>query len=104
METSVKSPDLVEGIEKLLDEALQNSSGDCAEIESQSFIVKLWIDDCAEEVSRARWHGHITHVPSGDRSYIEDLDGITAFISPYLKTIGVRRGLWRRVKRMLGRH
>jgi hypothetical protein len=30
------------------------------------------------------WHGHITHVPSGDRRYLKELEDIVAFIKSYI--------------------
>jgi hypothetical protein len=59
------------------------------ESSNQSFIVKIWLEETAEEADRATWRGHVTHVPSGQRRYIKDLDGITAFIAPYLEEMGV---------------
>ena len=69
----------------------------------QSFIIKLWIEKASERAGAAVWRGYITHVPSGERRYLENLDEITAFITPYLKAMGVRFGVWRRVRRMFAR-
>ena len=44
---------------------------------------------------RARWRGHITHIPSGDQHYLKNLGDIEAFISPYLEKMGVKFGLLR---------
>jgi hypothetical protein len=55
-----------------------------------SFIVKIWLEETVEEAGRATWRGHITHVPSGKRCYIQDLDQIRDFIAPYLEGLGVR--------------
>lgn len=68
-----------------------------------SFIIKLWIEKAPERRGRAVWRGQITHVPSGARRYLKDLSEITAFITPYLETLGVRLGMWRRVRRWLRR-
>ena len=32
----------------------------------------------------SNWHGHITHVPSGDRRYLKELEDIVAFIKSYI--------------------
>ena len=32
-----------------------------------SFIVRIWVEETAEESGRSSWRGHITHVPSGER-------------------------------------
>jgi hypothetical protein len=60
-----------------------------SELAPQSFIIKIWLEETAEEASRATWRGHITHVPSGQRQYIQDLDRISSFIGPYLEAMGV---------------
>jgi hypothetical protein len=59
---------------------------------THSFIVKVWLEETVEEAGRAKWRGHITHVPSGEKRYLEDLDEITTFITPYLEEMGVRIG------------
>lgn len=64
---------------------------------THSFLVKLWLEETAEEAETARWRGHVTHIdrePSAkisrkSRRYIEDLEEIAAFILPYLKAMGV---------------
>jgi hypothetical protein len=70
-----------------------------ADEQSQSFVVKVWIEEPALASRSATWRGHITHVPSGDRQYFSDLGAIVAFISPRLTALGVdfafRRRLWR---------
>lgn len=58
----------------------------------QSFIIKVWIEETVEEAGQALWRGHITHVPSGRRKYIQDLERISAFIAPYLEEMGVELG------------
>ena len=57
---------------------------------THSFIVKVWLEETAEEAGRTTWRGHVTHVPSGERRYVQNLDDIVAFIAPYLKGMGVR--------------
>ncbi|HYN85764.1 MAG TPA: hypothetical protein VER32_10945 [Pyrinomonadaceae bacterium] len=74
-----------------------------SESDVHSFIVKLWVEEASGQVRSAVWRGYITHVPSGERRYLKDLDEITAFITPYLECIGVRVGMWGRVRRWLGR-
>ena len=60
------------------------------ESHSQSFIVKIWLEETLEEDGRATWRGHITHVPGGERRYLKQLSDIVAFILPYLNKMGVR--------------
>ena len=50
-----------------------------------SFIIKIWLEEEMDESDRAIWRGHITHVPSGERHYIQDLNAIPVFIEPYLE-------------------
>jgi hypothetical protein len=65
---------------------------DHSEPSTQSFIVKIWLEETAAEANRATWRGHITQVPSGERRYLENLDDIGIFILPYLEEMGVRFG------------
>ncbi|HEX5705811.1 MAG TPA: hypothetical protein VFX96_00835 [Pyrinomonadaceae bacterium] len=74
-----------------------------SETDVHSFIVKLWVEKASESARTTVLRGYITHVPSGERRYLKDLDEITAFITPYLKVFGVRVGMWGRVRRWLGR-
>lgn len=77
----------------------------CAEPEGQThrFVVKVWIEETAEEASRPAWCGHITHIPSGTRRYFRDLDRLVAFIVPYLRELGVHPRPGRRLRRWLAR-
>jgi hypothetical protein len=59
---------------------------DLPEAEVHSFIVKLWFES---EDRTVEWHGHVTHVPGGERRYLRELDDITDFIEPYLPRHGV---------------
>ena len=65
-------------------------SGDLPESNAYSFIVKVWLEETANQTTRALWRGHITHVLTGERRYLQDLDQISAFIAPYLKEMGVK--------------
>ena len=76
---------------------------DSLEPDSQSFIVKVWVEERADEAGQGVWRGHITHVPSGERRYLKNLDEIGDFIAPYLESMGVRFGMRWRVKRWLKR-
>jgi hypothetical protein len=61
------------------------------ESEAQSFVVRVWVEERAEERSQGIWRGHITHVPGGERRYLKNLDEIGDFIASYLETMGVKR-------------
>ena len=68
------------------------------EPDTQSFVVKIWLEETVEEVGRARWRGRVTHVTSGERRYFENLSGIAAFIKPYLERWGVKFGIFQRLQ------
>lgn len=77
------------------------------ESDGQTFIVKVWIEDRAEPTGRGVWRGRITHVPSYERRYLQNLGEIEDFITPYLEAMGVKvhRRWWLRrwLKRLIGR-
>jgi hypothetical protein len=81
------------------------------EATTHPFIVRIWLEETAEEAGRATWRGYVTHVPSGERRYIHDLDEIQTFIAPYMEAMGVhvgkqrspgRRGFLQRLFRAAG--
>ena len=76
---------------------------DETESEAQSFIVRVWVEERAEEAGRGIWRGHITHVPSHERRYLKKLDEIGDFIAPYLESMGVKLGVRWRMRRWLKR-
>ena len=51
-------------------------------LDIHSFIVKVWLEETVEEAGRAKWRGHITHVPGGERRYLQSLSGIATFVLP----------------------
>ncbi len=73
------------------------------ETNTHSFIIRIWLEETDEEAGRVTWRGHITHVPSGERRYLKDLDDILAFIAPRLKEMGVKFGLCWQIKEWLRR-
>ncbi len=60
-----------------------------SETRRHSFIIRLWLEETAVEAGNTRWRGHITHIPSNQRRYIENLDAVRRFITPYLQSMGV---------------
>lgn len=76
---------------------------DLVDLKTHSFVIKIWIEGSPEGSSPTSWRGHITHVPSGERRYLKDLDGIKMFIAPYLKVLGVEQGAYRRARGWLRR-
>jgi hypothetical protein len=71
------------------------------ESNTHSFIVKIWLEETAVEDGQVTWRGHITHVPSREQRYLQDLDDIPLFVIPYLEKLGVGFGLRWQVVRYL---
>lgn len=69
-----------------------------------SFVIKIWLEETATESSSATWRGRITHVPSGDEYYFNDLSSVVTIIKPYLSEVGADteqsrlRRWWRRYR------
>ena len=69
-----------------------------------SFIVKVWSEEPDMETGHVGWRGHITHVPSGKRRYVQCLNEISSFIEGYLRGMSVSlqvEGGWRNWLRRL---
>jgi hypothetical protein len=60
---------------------------------SHSFVVRIWLEDTAEETGEARWRGQVIHMPGGEREYVDDLESLCHFLAPYLKEAKRKRGL-----------
>jgi hypothetical protein len=79
---------------------------DSAQTDVRSFIVKVWLS----HDGRTRWHGLVTHVPSGERRTVRNLSELCLSAMCYLEGLGVRfgpgqrawRALYRRVHRRGG--
>ena len=65
---------------------------DLPEAGIHSFVIRVWLEEEASEAQDAIWRGHITHIPSGERRYIQQLRDVNGFIAPYLEAMGVRLG------------
>ena len=76
---------------------------DSLEPDSQSFIVKVWVEDNNKAGGQGKFRGHITHVTSHERCYLNNLNGIEDFIAPYLDEMGVKLGIRWRVRRKIKR-
>ena len=64
---------------------------------TQSFIVKVWVEDITETGSQGEFRGHITHVTSYERHYLKNLGEIEKFIAPYVEEMGVKLYTSRRI-------
>ena len=71
---------------------------DIYEESSNTFIIKIWLEETAGEANFATWRGHITHIPGGKRRYLKELNDVTAFILPFLKDMGVEISFWWRLR------
>ena len=71
--------------------------------DTQSFIVRVWVEDRAEGAGQRKWRGQITHVSSDKRRYVKNLNEIPDFIAPYLEAMGIKPGMRWRLRRWLKR-
>ena len=71
------------------------------EYQTHSFIVKVWLEERADQRGGPTWRGRITHVPDAERRYLRDLREITRFIALYLEKMGVRHRLRERFMRWI---
>jgi len=71
------------------------------EFKVHSFIVKLWLEETGHQKGNVTWHGHITHVPSGDRQYLSELRDIQRFVKTYVGEIATKKSFISRLGRRL---
>jgi hypothetical protein len=53
----------------------------------RTYVLRLW------QEGHAMWRGHITDVATGERGYVDDIDGVVAFLVPRLEPpwrLGIR--------------
>ena len=60
------------------------------ESHTHSFVIKIWLEETAEEAGQAVWRGQITHVPSGKHQFVDNLYQFPLIIAPYLQELGVK--------------
>jgi hypothetical protein len=72
------------------------------ELRITSFIVKIYVDRSEDGSGPVTWHGQVTHVPSGARRGLRDLDEIAGFVAPYLEEQGWRPPIGWRLRQWLG--
>jgi hypothetical protein len=58
-----------------------------------SVIVKVWI----HEAEITTWHAQVTHIPSGEQTYVSRVEDLAAIMSRYLAVHGIRPGWWVRI-------
>ena len=66
---------------------------------THSFIVKVWLEPPDAGRGRATWRGHVTHVLTRERRYVQDLTALALFIASYLEEMGAGPGLLWRLRR-----
>lgn len=59
------------------------------ESNTHSFVIRVWAEE-QDEAGVVVWRGHVTHVQSSRRVYIQHLDEIVLFVAPYLEALGVQ--------------
>jgi len=55
------------------------------ESNAETFVVRVWLEGTGDSEGPRAWRGHVTHVMSGDRRYVESFDAIAAFIADHLR-------------------
>lgn len=70
---------------------------------THSFVVKIWIEESADQAGKVMYRGYITHIPGGERHYLKKLSDIDNFILTYMEAMGVRPGPAVRIRRWLRR-
>ncbi len=56
---------------------------------THSFVLKVWLETRGRAAQPAQWRGYITHVPTGERRYVQELSDIVMAIIPYLAAMDV---------------
>ncbi len=80
-----------------------DSDLDLPEFATHSFIVKIWLEGNGNSDRPVTWRGHITHVPSGQRRYLQNLSELIDFMVPYLEQINARIDAYWRMRRWVKR-
>lgn len=70
-----------------------------SDTEIHSFILKIWVEPDQQSTQPARVHGYITHVPTGERRYIQHLKDLDLILHEFLPL--PEPGLWARIRRRL---
>lgn len=76
---------------------------DLYEPHTHTFVIRLWLEEAAQEQGETLWRGHITHLLTKNRRYLQTPDDIVLFLLPYLSEMGVRVQLRWRIKWWLAR-
>jgi hypothetical protein len=55
---------------------------------AETFVVRVWLEAADDDEQQATWRGHVTHVMSGERRYVQSLAVVVEFIEGYLGRLG----------------
>ena len=55
-------------------------------VSMHSFVIRMWLEEKAVGLEHRKWRGHITHVPSNQRRYFDDLEDIKQIVKSYLES------------------
>lgn len=58
---------------------------DEGEIEAQSFVIKVWLEEIDSATGRQVWRGRVTHVPSGEQYAFTDLAMLVGILAAYVE-------------------
>ena len=58
------------------------------ESNAETFVVRIWMEATGGDGDPRAWRGHVTHVMSGERRYVQSFDAIAAFITGHLRWPG----------------
>lgn len=64
-----------------------------------SFIIKIWLEKGTDQSGNAVWHGYMTHIPSGARHYLRDVNDVVDIMRAYFANL--HQGPERRMRRFL---
>ena len=56
-----------------------------ATVYGHSFIVRVWLEETGHEAVRTAWRGRVTHVPSHEQRYFENMQDLVSFVQRYLQ-------------------
>ena len=74
-----------------------------AEHPTQSFVLRIWIEEPAGERRPAVWRGHITHVQSGEQRSVGGFADVHRFLARHLAAAGLRFRAADRIRLLLMR-
>lgn len=56
------------------------------EVNTHSFVIRVWLEEPANNTAQTKWRGHITHVPSNQRRYFDSLEDIKPIVKSFLES------------------